>query len=163
MAGNLVVIAFDDMETAAEVHAALVSAKKQGLVTIDDAAVVVKDEEGKVHVDNQVARGTWIASGVGGALGLLIGGIFFPIGGLVLGLAGGALVAKAMDLGVDGKWVDEVSEQIQPGTSAIFILAENANTAAIMAVLRGYEGHLMQTTLDTDAEEAIRKALDDKN
>jgi len=54
-------------------------------VTIEDAAVVVKDAEGKVHVKNQVSRSTWAATGVGGALGLLIGTIFFPIGGLVLG------------------------------------------------------------------------------
>jgi uncharacterized membrane protein len=163
MASQLVVLTFDDMETAEEVHQALVSAKKQGLVQIDDAAVVVKDEEGKVKVDNQVARGTWISTAVGGGLGLLIGAIFFPIGGLVLGLAGGALVAKAMDLGVDGEFVDEVSEKIQPGTSALFIMAENANTAAILAVLREYEGHVLQTTLDTEAEEAIKKALHDQS
>jgi len=163
MAGQLVVLAFDDMETAEKVHQSLVSAKNQGLIQIDDAAVVVKDEEGKVKVDNQVARGTWIGTAVGGGLGLLIGAIFFPIGGLVLGLAGGALVAKSMDLGVDGKFVDEVSEKIQPGTSALFILAEYANTAAILAVLREYEGHVLQTTLDTEAEEAIKKALHDQS
>ena len=163
MAGQLVVLAFDDMETAEKVHQSLVSAKNQGLIQIDDAAVVVKDEEGKVKVENQVARGTWIGTAVGGGLGLLIGAIFFPIGGLVLGLAGGALVAKSMDLGVDGKFVDEVSEKIQPGTSALFILAEDANTAAILAVLREYEGHVLQTTLDTEAEEAIKKALHDQS
>ena len=163
MASQLVVLSFDDMETAEKVHQSLVSAKKQGLITIDDAAVVVKDENGKVKVDNQVARGTWISTAVGGGLGLLIGAIFFPIGGLVLGLAGGALVAKAMDLGVDGKFVDDVSEKIQPGTSALFIMAEDANTAAILAVLREYDGHVMQTTLDSEAEEAIKKALHDQD
>ncbi len=161
MASNLTVLSFDDMETAEKVHQSLVSAKKQGLITIDDAAVVVKDADGKVKVDNQVARGTWISTAVGGGLGLLIGAIFFPIGGLVLGLAGGALVSKAMDLGIDGKFVDDVSAKIQPGTSALFILSEQGNTAAIMAVLREYDGHLLQTTLDSEAEEAIKKALHD--
>lgn len=162
MASNLVVLSFDDMETAEKVHADLVKAKHQGLVTIDDAAVVVKDEQGKVKVDNQVARGTWISSAVGGGLGLLIGAIFFPIGGLVMGLAGGALMAKAMDLGVDGKFVDEVAQKIQPGTSALFVLAHDANTAAILALLRDYEGHVLQTTLDSESEAAIRRALGDE-
>jgi uncharacterized membrane protein len=162
MASNLTVLAFDDMKTAEEVHQALVRAKNQGLITIEDAAVVVKDEEGKVKVDNQVARGTWISSAVGGGLGLLIGSIFFPIGGLVLGLAGGALVAKTMDLGVDGKFVDEVSEKIQPGTSALFVLSSGGNEAAILAVLREYKGHVIQTTLDSETEEAIKKALKDE-
>jgi uncharacterized membrane protein len=163
MASNLVVIAFEDMQTAGEVHDALVSAKKQGLVTIDDSAVVVKDMDGKVTVDNQVSRGTWMGTIIGGGLGLLVGAIFFPIGGLVLGAAGGALVARAMDLGVDGKFVDEVKDKIDPGTSALFILAHDANTAAVLAVLREYKGHVLQTTLDTEAEEAIKKALKDKD
>ncbi|MFL7837223.1 MAG: DUF1269 domain-containing protein [Candidatus Promineifilaceae bacterium] len=163
MASNLTVLAFDDMGTAETVHQALVRAKNQGLITIDDAAVVVKDEEGKIKVDNQVARGTWISSAVGGGLGLLIGSIFFPIGGLVLGLAGGALVAKSMDLGVDGKFVDQVSEKIQPGTSALFVLTQGGNEAAILALLREYEGHVIQTTLDSETEEAMKKALKDKD
>jgi uncharacterized membrane protein len=162
MASNLTVLAFDDMGTAEKVHQALVKAKNEGLITIDDAAVVVKDEEGKVKVDNQVARGTWISSAVGGGLGLLIGSIFFPIGGLVLGLAGGALVAKAMDLGVDGKFVDEVSAKIKPGTSALFVLSSGGNEAAILALLRGFEGHVIQTTLDSETEEAMKKALKDE-
>ena len=163
MARNLVVLTFDDMASAAVVHDALASAAKQGLVHIDDAAVVVKNEDGTVKVDNQVASGTWVSTAVGGGLGLLLGTVFFPLGGLVLGLAGGALVGKAMDLGVDGKFVKDVGEKIEPGTSALFILAHDANTAGVLAVLREHKGgHVLQTTLDPEAEDAIRRALGDK-
>ncbi len=161
MANNLIVLAFDTMEDAEKVHEALVEAKKQGLIQIDDAAVVVKDQEGKVHVKNQVARGTWLSAGVGGALGLIIGGILFPIGGLVMGLAGGALVGRFMDMGVDGKFVKQVGEEIKPGTSALFILASQADPTASLGILRQYKGRVLQTTLSTEAEENIRKALGD--
>ena len=161
MASNLVVVAFEDMETAGQLHDALVSAGKQGLITIDDSAIVVKDEEGKVTVDNQVSRGTWVGTAIGGGLGLLVGAIFFPIGGIALGAAGGALVAKAMNLGIDGKFVDEATEKIQPGNSALFVLAHDANMAAMTAVLRDFNGHVIQTTLDSEAEEAIKRALHD--
>ena len=161
MTSSLIVLAFDTMDEAEQVHEALVKGKKEGLVTIEDAAVVVKDSEGKVHVKNQVSRSTWAATGVGGALGLLIGTIFFPIGGLVLGLAGGAVVGRLMDLGVDGKFVKDVGEQIKPGTSALFVLVKGENPAAEVAILRPYKGHVLQTTLDSDAEQAIRDALED--
>jgi uncharacterized membrane protein len=161
MTSSLIVLAFDTMDEAEQVHEALVKGKKEGLVTIEDAAVVVKDAEGKVHVKNQASRTTWAATGVGGALGLLIGSIFFPIGGLVLGLAGGALVGRLMDLGVDGKFVKDVGEQIKPGTSALFVLVKGENPAAEVAILRPYKGHVLQTTLDSDAEQAIRDALGD--
>jgi uncharacterized membrane protein len=161
VSNHLVVLAFDTMDEAEQVHQALVKAKNEGLLAIDDAAVVVKDADGKVHVKNQVSRGTWISTGVGGALGLLIGSIFFPIGGLVLGLAGGALVGRVMDVGVDGNFVKDVGDQIQPGTSALFVLTRQENASAVLAVLRQFQGKVLQTTLDTDAEEALRQALGD--
>ncbi len=52
MASNLTVIVFDNMEEADKVHDSHVCAKKQGFTSIDDSAVIVKDEYGKVHVTN---------------------------------------------------------------------------------------------------------------
>ena len=128
MASSLIVIAFDNVDEAEKCHAALVQGKKEGVLQINDAAVVAKDADGKVHVRNQVSHGTWAATGVGGLLGLLLGTVFFPIGGLVMGLAGGALVGRMMDTGVDGKFVKEVEQEIQPGTSALFVLVGNAES-----------------------------------
>ena len=161
MPSSLIVLAFDAMDEAEKVHEALVQGKKEGLLTIQDSAVVVKDLDGKVEVKNQVSSGTWMATGVGGALGLLIGTIFFPIGGLVLGLAGGALVGKFMDLGVDGKFVKQVGEEIQPGTSALFVLVSKENPAGEIAILRQFKGKVLQTNLSSEAEDAVRKALGD--
>lgn len=161
MASSLIVIAFDNVDEAEKVHAALVQGKKEGVLQIEDAAVIVKDAEGKVHAKNQVSRGTWASTGVGGLLGLIVGSVFFPIGGLVMGLAGGALVGRMMDLGVDGKFVKEVEQEIQPGTSAIFVLVGNADPAAELAILRQFKGKVLQTNLSSEAEESLRKALGD--
>jgi uncharacterized membrane protein len=94
-------------------------------------------------------------------LGLLMGMIFFPLGGLVLGLAGGALVGRMMHLGVDGKFVKDVEAELQPGTSALFILTSNANPTATLAILRNYKGKVLQTTLDSELEESLKKSLGD--
>ena len=161
MASSLIVLAFDSDAEAEKVHEALVKGKKEGVLQIDDAAIVVKDEQGKVHVKNQISRGTWTATGVGGLLGLLIGSIFFPLGGLVMGLAGGALVGRLMNLGVDGKFVKQVEEELKPGTSALFILTANANPTAELAILRQFQGKVIQTNLSTDAEESLRRSLGD--
>ena len=161
MTKSLVVLAFETMDEADKVLEALVKGMKAGLLQIEDAAVVVKDEEGKVNVKNQVARGTWISTGVGGALGLLIGGIFFPLGGLVMGLAGGALVGRMMDLGVDSSFVKDIEQEIKPGTSALFVLISNADPAGALALLRPFSGKVLQTNLSTQAEEGLRRALGD--
>ena len=161
MATTLIVLTFDNMEEAEQVHAALVKGKKEGALTIDDAAVVVKDAEGKVQVKNQVSTGTWTSAGAGGLLGLLIGVIFLPIGGIILGLGGGALVAKLLDTGLDGKFVKQVGEEIKPGTSALFVLLNHENQAAEMAILRQFHGKVLQTNLSTEAEENLKRALKD--
>ncbi len=161
MASSLIVIAFDNVDEAEKCHAALVQGKKEGVLQIDDAAVIVKDANGKAHVKNQVSHGTLAATGVGGLLGLLLGTVFFPIGGLVMGLAGGALVGRMMDTGVDGKFVKEVEKEIQPGTSALFVLVGNADPTAELAILRQFKGKVLQTNLSTEAEDNLRKALGD--
>lgn len=159
---NLIVLTFDSVEEAEQVHLALKDGKKNGVLNIDDAAVVEKDSNGKVHVKNQISHGTWTATGVGGLLGLLVGMIFMPLGGLVLGLAGGALVGRLMHLGVDGKFVKEVEAELKPGTSALFILTSQENPTAELAILRNFKGKVLQTTLDSEMEESLRKSLGDQ-
>ena len=47
---NLIVVVFDDAEQAGNVRATLKSVEHEGRLRLDDSAVVVKDEKGKIHV-----------------------------------------------------------------------------------------------------------------
>lgn len=158
---NLIVLAFDSADEANQVKASLRELSKQGGVSLSDTAVVVKDDDGSVHVDNQVSHGTMVSTGVGALLGVLLGGILFPIGGLILGAAGGALVGRLADLGVDGKFVKDVAESLKPGTSALFVLVRDADPTRALATLRQYKGTVLQTTLSSEAEANLKEALGD--
>jgi uncharacterized membrane protein len=124
--------------------------------------VVVKDEDGKVHVKNEMDRGVKIGALGGGLLGLLLAGVFFPIGGLIIGAVGGALVGKAFDTGIDQKFVKDVEAEMQPGTSAIFFIVRDSNADAAAAALRPYKGKVLQTTLPEEDEEELRRILKKK-
>jgi uncharacterized membrane protein len=154
---NLVVIAFDNEEEAGKVRETLKS--QSANINLDDSAVVVKDKEGEIHVKNEVDRGVAVGALGGGALGLLIGGLLFPVGGLVLGALGGALVGKMLDMGVDKKFVDDVGEHLQPGTSALFVIVREANPNVALAALRPYKGKILQTSLPPQAEAELRRIL----
>jgi len=154
---NLVVIVFDNEEEAGEVKEAL---KKQSqYISLDDSAVVVRDQEGKIHVKDEVDRGVAVGALGGGALGLLIGGLLFPVGGLVLGALGGALVGKLADTGVDKKFIDQVGDHLEPGTSALFVIVREANPNVALATLKPYKGTVIHTSLPTEAEQEVRRYL----
>lgn len=160
---HLIVIAFNDAGEAEKVRAALRTQQKEGLVALEDAAIVSRDAEGKLSVKNEVSRSTMIGTGIGALLGLLLGGLFFPLTGLAIGALGGAGVGALTKMGVDGKFVNDVKESLQPNTSALFVIVRSADPTAVLALLRNYEGRVLQTTLDSQAEENLRRALGDEN
>jgi uncharacterized membrane protein len=156
---NLVVITFDNAEEAGKVRESLRSLEHQGLLSLDDSAVVVKDAEDKIHVKNQTDRGVLVGAVAGGSLGLLIGSIFFPFAGLISGALIGAIGGRMADLGVDKKFVEEVGAALKPDSSAIFVVVRGSNPAAVVATLKPYRGQVYQTTLPTEAEEELRRIL----
>ena len=156
----LTVVVFEDEEQASEVRESLKSIQKQGLLDLDDSAIIVKDEDGQVHVKNEVDRGIKVGIAGGGLIGLFVGFMFGgPLGSLLLGGIGGAIVGKVAAMGIDKKFVNEVKEKMEPGTSALFLLVRDANANAAIAALRPYEGTVYYTTLDPEAEEELRHVL----
>ncbi len=158
----LIVTIYDDIEEAAKVRQAISKQQKSGYISLDDSAVVIKEADGKVHVKNEMDRGMEVGMLGGGLLGLLIAGIFFPIGGLIIGGALGALVGKTFGKDVDQKFVKEVGEEMKPNSSALFVISREDNPGQVIATLQNFKGKLLQTTLDSEAEEALRKGMGGK-
>jgi uncharacterized membrane protein len=104
-------------------------------------------------------RGVKIGTVGGGLLGLRIGGIFFPIAGLLIGALAGALVGASAKLGIDQKFVKEVGEDLQPGTSALFFIVREANPDVALAALKPYKGTVRHTSFPPEAEEELRRIL----
>ena len=156
----LVVVAFDDPDEAGKVRKTLSSIQQTGHLSLDDSAVVVKDENGEVHLKNEVDRGVKVGAVGGSVLGLLIASVFFPIGGLIIGAVGGALVGKLFNTGVSQDFVKEVSEELKPGSSAIFFIVRGDDPNPTVAALRQYKGKILQTTLPDDAEETLRRHIE---
>jgi uncharacterized membrane protein len=82
----------------------------------------------------------------------------FPLAGLAIGVAGGALVGKSLDMGVDKKFVKDVSESLGPNSSALFVIGKG-EPRVLVAALEPFKGTLYQTTLDSELEQQIRDAL----
>ena len=159
---NLIVMVFDDPEEAAQVRDSLKSVEHEGRLSLDDSAVVVKDEKGKIHVKDQKDRGVKVGAVSGGILGLLLAAVFFPIAGLVIGAVAGGLIGKSLDLGISKSFVKDVSDSMTENSSALFVVVRESDPAFALAALRKYEGKVLQTTLSAEDEETLRRALHDK-
>lgn len=156
---NIVVITFDNEEEAPKVREAIKSQEHSGRLKLDDSAVIVKDKDGKVHVQNQMDRGVKVGAVGGGLIGLLLASVFFPIAGIVIGAVAGGLLGKTADLGIEKKFIQQVRDELQPGTSAIFIVVREADPAAAVAVLKPFKGNVYHSSLPTEAEEHLRDVL----
>ncbi len=156
---NLIVMTFNTRDAAGEVRQALRELERSGRLSLDDAAVIVKDADGKLAVDNEVDRGVKIGAIGGGLLGLLLSFIFSPAG-IVVGAAGGALVGRMADLGIDQQFVRDVSASLQPNSSALFVIVRDADPTIALAALEPYQGTLYHTTLNPTVEAELRHALE---
>jgi uncharacterized membrane protein len=157
MEDNLVVITFDQEDTAAEVLKVIRRLEHEGVMKLSDSAVVAKDPDGKVHVKNEVSSATEVGAVTGAVVGGLLT-VFFPVAGIALGAAAGAGIGALVHAGVDGSFVKEVSEGLQPGGSALFMIISHGHPSAIDA-LKPYKGTVYQTTLPEEVEERLRKAM----
>jgi len=158
--GGVLAITFDDAEQAEQVREALKGLEKQGQLSLDDAAVVTRDEKGKFHVKGQADRGVKVGAGAGAVIGLLLASIFFPIGGIVLGALAGAGIGASANLGIDKKFVKDLEAAIPNNGSGIIIYTRSANPSALIGALEPFHGTIFQTTLEGDDEATLHRMLD---
>jgi uncharacterized membrane protein len=115
-----------------------------------------------VQIKHQMDRNVKIGAAGGGFLGLLLAGIFFPVGGLIIGAIAGGLIGASTDSGISHKFVNEVKEELQPNSSALFVIVRDADPAIALSALRQHKGtgKLYQTTVTGEEEEQLRKAIE---
>ncbi len=157
---SIIVIAFDDAETAGKVASDFKRLEKEAAFDLKDARVVVKDDKGKLHVKDVEGHPMAWGAVAGGAIGMIIF-ILVPFLGAALGALAGAGLVKAFspDL-VDKKFVKDVSEALKPNTSAVFLEVNDEHKIVVIKALEPYHGTLIQTTVSPEMEAELKKALE---
>jgi len=156
---DLIVLTFKTETGAEEMRDDLMRLQKEHLITLDDAAVVVRKLDGKAKVKQMT--GLVGAGALGGAFwGMLIGLLFLaPWLGLAIGAVTGAVAGGLTDIGVDDKFIKEVGEEIEPGDSALFLLVREATPDKVMDELRKFDAKVYQTSLSKEDEEKLRASF----
>lgn len=156
---NMFVLKCKDETTAENILGSLRRLQGQHLITIEDAAVVVRHANGKPRI--RQAHDLVGAGALGGAFwGFLIGLLFFaPIFGAALGAGMGAMAGKFSDIGINDDFIKQVGTAIQPGEAALFLLTRDAVADKILPELKQYKFQVIQTSLSREDEAKLRETL----
>jgi uncharacterized membrane protein len=155
---QLVVIAFDHFDDARAALRSLRGLEAEGRIRFEDTALIERDPDGTVHVKNEVSGTTETAAVIGAAIGGFVG-FLFPLLGVAIGAAAGTAIGATLQTGVEGTFVDDVKESLRPGRSALFLVIKESDADATIAALRRFRGDVLQSTLTSEAEDALREAL----
>ncbi|BAU15767.1 hypothetical protein LEP3755_63320 (plasmid) [Leptolyngbya sp. NIES-3755] len=155
---DLIVIGFPDEFKADEVLLDLRKLEREHLLDLEDAAIVVRQRDGKVKVKQTQEL---VTSGAlsGGFWGLLIGLIFLHPMLAIFGAAVGALSGALTDIGIDDNFIRELGNTIEPGTSAIFVLVRKSTPDKVLEDLSKFEGKVLRTSLSHEDEAKLQAAL----
>jgi uncharacterized membrane protein len=156
---DLVVIAFPSEEKAEAVRTRVLNLQKTYLIELEDAVVAVKHEDGKIKL-NQMVSTTAAGAASGSFWGLLIGMLFMvPLVGVALGAASGALAGALTDVGINDAFMKDLSQALQPGDAALFLLIRKLTADKVLEDLQGVGGTVLRTSFDHTRENALREAL----
>ena len=155
---QVIVAAFKDEETAGETLKALKEAKKERLIGIQDAAVIRRDEDNKLHIKETADMGGGKGAAIGGVLGGVIGLIGGPAGVVLGGAAGaavGGVTAKLFDAGIPDERLEEIGSALKPGTSAIIAIIEHKWVAEVEQELAEAGADVLTEALRDDIAEQL--------
>ena len=145
------VAAFKDEKAADQALLDLKTAKWAGLIGIQNAAVLRRDQKNKLHIKE---TGDW-GGGKGAAAGAILGGFVGLLAGPVgwLGITGaviGGLAAKLRDSGFSDERLQTLGEALQPGTSAIVAVIEHKWVADLEKQMQEAGADVMTEEISAD-------------
>jgi uncharacterized membrane protein/sporulation protein YlmC with PRC-barrel domain len=133
---------------------------RRRVLKILDAAVLVKQEDGTLALEDtkdlKPRTGRILGAITGGLVGLLAG----PVGAVVGALAGlgiGGLAAKHIDLGFSDEFLKGLQAHLQPGTSALVLLVETEWLKPLSDALADEKGVILHETL---TDELVQELMD---
>ncbi len=152
---NVVVVNFQDDSSAYEALTGLKQLDSQHQVDLTAAAVVLRGEDGRITVKDEVGDVGLAGTATGGLLGLLIGIIGGPLG-VLIGGATGLLIGSLFDIedADDSESVlSEISQSVRVGHAALVAEVSEQSPEVIDAAMAQLHGTVLRRPVfDVEAE-----------
>ena len=161
---TLTVWHYDTAMGAAAGEVRLRNLEERGALTVIDAVTVVWMPHAPRPRVGQLRSRTGTGARRGAVLGALAGALVLaPGAGAAAGAGVGALAGRLRHTGIDNAFLEEIKTRLEPGTSALLVLSENADLDAIRPFLERGRSRgdvtLMHALLSEDAPDTLRELL----
>jgi uncharacterized membrane protein len=127
---SFIVVRYPNKETAESALKAVEGLAKEKVVKLKDAVALTKDEKGKLHLhqtkDDSAGKGFLKGGVIGILFAVLFGGPAWIVAGAALGTA-----FAMFDRGIKNKLLKELGEKMTTEQSALAVLVEEADWAAV--------------------------------
>ena len=163
---EVLAVSFSEHSAAYEALHRLKELDAQGEVSVRAAAVVVREEDGKIVTKEQIGDESWEGGASGGLIGLLVGVLGGPFG-VLLGGATGLLVGSLFDMDDEDATesvLADISKSVRVGPPGLLADVDEPDPAAIDAVMANLGGTVLRRSAAdvraelAAAEEAQREA-----
>lgn len=158
---TLVVASFNDLFQADQALIGMLKLQSKQLLDLEDAVIVYKTPDNRIRVKQTVditaERGASLGAWFGLLVGLILGG---PLGGVISGALAGALVGRLADFGINNEFIKYVANELQPNTSALFILSRRLPPDQLADELKRFDAKIVRTNLVPIAEALLKKAVE---
>jgi uncharacterized membrane protein len=155
---DLIVIGYEDSRTAQQAYEQVQRLQREFIVDLRGLAIVNVDADGKTHVDTP-QRFIGASAAAGATFGLLIGLLFFVPGMVLLGGTIGALIGKFNKSGINADFRDRVAHLIEPGHSAVVIMASKITEDKFASAMQPFGGTLLKTSMTESDERELATEL----
>jgi uncharacterized membrane protein len=161
-AGRLVVLGFADESSAFALRDLLCDLEEEGVLELGDAVIATRNARGKVRLHQSLPLIS--AGALAGSFGGLVMGLILlnPLFGTLAGAAVGTVTGLLGDAGIEDAFMQELAETLQPGTSALFLIAHNTQRERLLERLHPFAGRckVLQNTMTAENEAMLRQVLE---
>jgi len=155
---DLIVIGYENPQTARQAYDQVQRLQRDFIVDLRGLAIVDVDADGKTHVDTP-RRIIGASAATGALFGLLLGVLFFVPGMALLGGAIGALMGTFNKSGIDAEFRNRVEHLVEPGHSAVVIMASKVTEDKFASAMRPFGGTILKTSLSDSDEKELAEEL----
>ncbi len=155
---HLIALIFDDPFKGGEARVELHHMASERFLTISDLALITKKLDGKFQVAQEDK-----SIGKGQKKGHVAGLIAAAVAETTHGTAGRQLISRLMNHGITHRFVKNLKQELEPGTSALIILAgpDPDRRQKIAERLKEFDPKVLESELPAEVQHEIEREIED--